>query len=56
MAQSIEHLTLDFGLGPDLGVVGLRPALDSGLSGVYLRSFPSTPLSTTHALLLSLLI
>lgn len=33
VAQSIEHLTLDFVLGHDLGVVGSSPPLGSMLSG-----------------------
>ena len=32
MAQSVEHLTLDFGSGPDLRVVGSRPTAGSVLS------------------------
>ena len=30
-SQSVEHSTLDFGSGHDLGVLGLSPTLSSGL-------------------------
>ena len=34
VAQSVGSLTLDFGLGHDLGVVGWSPTLGSVISGV----------------------
>ena len=45
MAQSVECLTLDFGLGRDLRVVKLSPVLGSTLSGESARDSLSLSLS-----------
>jgi len=37
VVRSLGHLTLDFGSGRGLGVVGLSPALGSALSGERLE-------------------
>jgi len=48
VAQSVNHLTLDFGSGRDLRVMGLSPTLGSVLSGE--SAYPSPP---AHAFSLS---
>ena len=53
VAQSVEHLPLDFGSGHDLKVVGLSPPLDSVLIAKSLLGIPS-PLSLSVPLLLML--
>ena len=49
MVQSVKHLALDFGSGPDLRVMGSSPALGSMLSieSAYPSALPlpSLPLS-----------
>jgi len=50
---SVKHLTLDFGLGHDLSVMGSNPASGSVLRGNMLEilSLPLLlPLPPTHAL------
>ena len=55
MAQSLKHLTLDFGSGHDLKVLELSPTLGSALSGESaLGSLSFSHSHCTHAHVLSL--
>ena len=51
MAQSVKHLTLDFGSGHDVGVEGSSPAQCS--MGSLLEDSPSLPLTAPFMLALS---
>ena len=54
LGSSVEHLTLDFGSGHDLGVMGLSPVLGSMLSmepawdSLPLSLCPFSPLPPAH--------
>jgi len=52
MAQLVRHLTLGFGLGHDLGVMGSSPMLGSVLSGNLLGILS---LSAPHPALMQIL-
>ena len=56
VAQSVEHATLDFGSGHDLGVLGSSPMWGSVLSGESASGFSlfsAPPPTCVHALSLS---
>ena len=53
MAQSVEHLTLDFGSGHDPRVVGSSPCSVQSLLNVFCLS-PTAPLPHLHTLSLFL--
>ena len=50
MAQLVERLTLDFGSGHDLRIMGLSPMLGSMLSGESAGDSLSLSLTPTHML------
>ena len=54
MAQLVKHMTLDFGSGHDLMVMGSSPALDSLLTVWSLLGILSPSLSAFPLLALSL--